>query len=343
MRVSQSLAIPATLGTLLGQRRVVEILSAAVASGKAHHAYLFEGPSGCGKVTAARALAAALNCEARDVLGCGRCEACRKIAADLHPDVIFFDMTPKGLTECVRELLLLGGFRPHEGRARVIVLDPAEALAGPQDRAEPANVLLKTLEEPPADTHFVLTTAEPRRLPITVRSRCQRLRFLPLSDEVVAGWLERERGLAPDEARAVADRAGGSLGRALGELDSEGDGAAAVLAEALLRAAERARPRDVFGNGAELGADREVAEAACQVLWLGLRDALLIAEGLSMRVPPLRAERARTRFGARAPVEILSALHRADECALALRGNVAPSLALEHLALELWPSARSGA
>lgn len=320
---------------------MVEILAAAVASGKAHHAYLFEGPVGVGKVTAARGLASALNCEAGDVLGCGRCEACRKIAADLHPDVIFFDMTPKGLTERVRELLLLGGFRPHEGRARVIVLDPAEALAGPQDRAEPANVLLKTLEEPPADTHFVLCTAEPKRLPITVRSRCQRLRFVPLSDDVVAQWLERERGLPPDEARACASRASGSLGRALGELESESDGAATALAEALVRAAAGARPRDVFGNQAELGADREVAESACQTLWVGLRDALLLSEGLRGRVSEDRAARAETLFGDRAPVEILAAIRRTDECALALRGNVAPSLALEHLALELWSSARS--
>src|SRR5438094_7626984 len=112
------------LSAIVGQPRAVEILRAAVTADKVHHGYLFDGPEGVGKAAAARALAMALNCEQRDPSGCGACEACRKIAAGQHPDFLIFDMTPKGLTERVRELVGLLGFRPHEGRARVVVFDP---------------------------------------------------------------------------------------------------------------------------------------------------------------------------------------------------------------------------
>src|SRR5687767_8469187 len=136
------------LAAILGQKRVIDILRTAIAARKVHHAYLFEGPVGVGKATCARALAMALNCERDPVDGCGTCESCAKIEAGLHPDFVIFDMTQKGLTERVRELVGVVGFRPHEGRARVVVMDPADALEGPQGVAQPANVLLKTLEEP---------------------------------------------------------------------------------------------------------------------------------------------------------------------------------------------------
>ena len=119
-----------------------------------------------------------LECETRARLR--RVRACARRSRPARiPTCSWFDMTPKGLTERVRELLTTLGFRPHEGRARVVIFDPAHGLAPVPERAEAANVLLKTLEEPPADTHFILVTAEPKRLPVTVLSRCQRIRFAP--------------------------------------------------------------------------------------------------------------------------------------------------------------------
>src|SRR5207249_12162345 len=97
-------------------------------------------------------------------------------------------------------------YRPHEGAVRLVVLDPADAM-----NLEAANALLKTLEEPPAGTHFILVSAAPERLPITVRSRCQRVRFVPLAAAQVASWLERERGFAAADAHVVAALSGGSL------------------------------------------------------------------------------------------------------------------------------------
>ncbi len=272
---------------------MIEALSAALAAGRLHHAYLFEGPPGAGKATAARELARLLECETRR--GCGQCVGCQKVDAGTHPDVLWFDMTPKGLTERVRELLSTLGFRPHEGRARVVIFDPAHGLAPVPERAEAANVLLKTLEEPPADTHFILVTAEPKRLPVTVLSRCQRIRFAPPpeSSEVPEALDGIERALAATSASAMFEAVG------------------------------------------ELAADREEAIELALSLWKRLRDALLVREAIAdERVPAARAVAART-FAAWPAASLLTALRATDEATEALRGNVAPSLVLEHLVLML--------
>ena len=285
----------AGLGSIEGQTRAVDILRAAIAAKKLHHAYLFEGPPGAGKVACARALAMALECDRRDPDGCGSCAACAKVEAGTHPDVIWFDMTPKGLTERVRELLTTLGFRPHEGRARVVIFDQAHLLAPVPERAEAANVLLKTLEEPPADTHFLLVTAEPKRLPVTVLSRCQRIRFAPPpeSTEVPEALAGVEKALAAKSASAMFEAVG------------------------------------------ELAADREEAIELVLALWKRLRDALLVREAVADgRVPKERVDAAAT-FAAWPAPSLLSALRATDEATESLRGNVAPSLVLEHLVLTL--------
>jgi DNA polymerase-3 subunit delta' len=326
------------LSGIQGQPRAVEILRTALAAGKVHHAYLFEGPPGVGKATCARALAMALNCDKPGSGGCGACGSCEKIAGGNHPDVLAFDMTAKGLTERVRELVGLVGYRPHEGRARVVILDPADDLAGPQDTFAPANVLLKTLEEPPADTHFVLVTAQPRRLPITVRSRCQRVRFAPLEDSVVEKLLVDEHGASPAQARAAAALAGGSLGKATAELAASDEDAqpqaARMRVEMLLSAARKGDAAGIFDAAGEL--DKEQAESTCVQLQTLLRDALLAREGLGAgRVSPARAEFAGQLLGDRTSASLLKAIKLTDEAALALKGNVSPPLVLENLMLGL--------
>ncbi|HEY2746281.1 MAG TPA: AAA family ATPase [Polyangia bacterium] len=272
---------------------MIEALRAALDGGKLHHAYLFEGPVGAGKAAAARELARVLECETRR--GCGECAQCAKVDAGTHPDVVWFDMTPKGLTERVRELLTTLGFRPHEGRARVVIFDPAHGLAPVPERAEAANVLLKTLEEPPADTYFVLVTAEPKRLPVTVLSRCQRIRFAPPpeSTDVPEALAGVEKALAAKSASAMFEAVG------------------------------------------ELAADRDEAIDLVLALWKRLRDALLVREAVADgRVPSERAQAAAT-FAAWPAASLFSALRATDEATESLRGNVAPSLVLEHLMLQL--------
>src|SRR5262249_51292640 len=143
--------------------------------------------------------------------GCGECEPCNKIERGLHPDYLV--VLPDGAfikIAQVRQVTARAAYRPHEGRVRVVVLDPADAM-----NLEAANALLKTLEEPPADTHFVLCSAAPERLPVTVRSRCQRGRFARLAAGRGGASGARGRGLGGARARVVGARAAGSLARAL--------------------------------------------------------------------------------------------------------------------------------
>ena len=168
-----------TLGQIRGQDRVVERLRRAMTSERVPHAYLFAGPAGVGKHTTAVALAAAMNCERAPGEGCGECATCERIGAGLHPDVVTLERQGASQTvpiEVIRTRVIPAlGMAPHEARARFFLIEEATSLLGPA-----ANALLKTLEEPPARTHFVLATASVGELLPTIRSRCQRVSFQPL-------------------------------------------------------------------------------------------------------------------------------------------------------------------
>ncbi len=197
---------------ILGHERNIAFLQRAVAGGRVAHAYLFYGPGGVGKATVARMLAAALLCpQVAAGKPCGACDDCRLFARGQHPD--WYQVDPTGATiriEQVRRLQQILLRRPLRGRYRVCLMTNAEAMS-----TEAANCLLKTLEEPPAATVFILTSDRWHDLPPTVVSRCQRLRFDPLPPETVASWLVQRHGVEEQRARLVAYLACGSPGRAL--------------------------------------------------------------------------------------------------------------------------------
>jgi DNA polymerase-3 subunit delta' len=234
------------LSTLRAQPAALQTLRRALASGRVHHAYLFDGPDGVGKERAAFGLAQALVCERREVgaaEACGVCASCLRsvprggdgstwssTALPVHPDVVVLERglyDPAALgrrtqetqdisIDQVRTLVLArAAFAPHEGRAKVFVIRRADELS-----VSAANALLKTLEEPGARTHFVLLSAAADTLLPTIRSRAQRIRFAPLPDAVLAELL-RERGIAPSMADAVAPLARGSMSIALVLCDVE--------------------------------------------------------------------------------------------------------------------------
>ncbi|MCX5743684.1 MAG: hypothetical protein NT062_14425 [Proteobacteria bacterium] len=160
----------------LDQPRVVETLRGAIERDRVAHAYLFSGPPGSPLGDTALAFAMALNCVQARGVGCGTCDSCAKIASGIHPDVV--TLVREGAAQIVpiesvrSQVLGRIGLPPHEALVRVYIVEEATAMAPPA-----ANALLKTLEEPPARTAFVLCTTAPEQLLPTIRSRCQRVRF----------------------------------------------------------------------------------------------------------------------------------------------------------------------
>lgn len=207
-----------TLGwqALEGQDLAVTRLRRALSTQRVHHAYLFEGPEGVGRKTCARLLFAALACShprsAEEP--CGTCVSCHKIQSDVHPDWKYIPLVVTGLAQQIDQVIQSTGMPPHEARKRMVVLDPVDVLAGPSAQVA-ANRLLKTLEEPPLHTQFVLIGQNAQMLLSTLRSRIQRVHFRPLSEQVVEKHLLRAFPSLPREKQLLCIRhAQGSLGQA---------------------------------------------------------------------------------------------------------------------------------
>lgn len=196
---------------IYAQDAAINALKGALANGRLAHAYLFEGPGGVGKTTSALALAHAVLCEQMPNEGCGVCAACRRISAGQHPDVRVIRPRTEGggnlKVDFIREEILpFSRFAPFEGRAAFLVFPEAE-LSFPPHHAEAANALLKTLEEPRSNLHFVLVSDRPKRLLPTIRSRCQSLRFSRLPNAILQRILVERLGSqsGSDMAIALAD------------------------------------------------------------------------------------------------------------------------------------------
>ena len=209
----------AGVADILGHDRVTQLLWSALKDETAHHAYLFEGPRGVGKRTVADLYAMAANCDGPGTRPCGRCHPCKSIASGSHPDVLTLEPTPDKATanipvKVVREVIRKSGYHRYAGRRRIVVIDPAEAM-----QPAAANALLKTLEEPPEGTGFILIASHASALLPTIVSRCQRMRFGPVSQEALVPWLkDRGHGKVAVQAAALSL---GCPGRAL-ELASGG-------------------------------------------------------------------------------------------------------------------------
>jgi DNA polymerase III subunit delta' len=189
---------------VIGQEQAVDRLRRAVE--RPSHAYLLAGPRGSGVLEAARCFAAALVCPDG---GCGACNACRRARSARHPDVI--EVEPAGtfvVVDQVEDMMKEAFTSPFEAERKIIIVTEADRMNEPA-----ANKLLKTLEEPPARTHFLLLSEAPDELLPTVRSRCQRIDFAALSDADVTAALVAF-GIEPPAAAAAARLASGRLDRA---------------------------------------------------------------------------------------------------------------------------------
>ncbi len=212
---------PGSFDEVVGQQHVVRTLRNAVEQDKVHHAYLFVGSRGTGKTSMAKILARSLNCErgGPTVHPCGECESCVTIAAGTSIDVIEMDAASNRSVDDVRDLRERVAYAPAGGHWKVYILDEAHMLT-----KEAWNAFLKTLEEPPPQTVFVLATTESHKVMATIADRCQRFDFQRPSLEQISEVLNRvaeAESIELDEGAAamIARSATGSFRDALGTLD----------------------------------------------------------------------------------------------------------------------------
>jgi len=272
---------------------------------------------------------------------CGECASCRRIARGIHPDLIVVEPGDMGTIkiEQLRDVIDRSQYRPFEGRRRVVIIDEADA-AG--DDAQSA--LLKTLEEPPSASIFILVSSMPDALLPTVLSRCPRLRFSPLSPNEVARALVQDHGYSAQEARIAAAESDGSIGRAL-ESQSEDLSEARDAAQRILE--ETARNTDPVRR---INLARELAEGkgtpaeernrlAVRLRSLGslLRDVGIIATRADRAMianadleQPL--EKLASSFDAQRSMQAYAAVDRA---LAALDRNASPKIVADWLLLEL--------
>jgi DNA polymerase-3 subunit gamma/tau len=211
---------PRTFADMVGQEQVVRTLSNAITRGKVHHAYLFVGSRGTGKTSTAKILAASLNCEqGPTVTPCGVCESCVSIANATSMDVIEMDAASNNSVDDIRDLRERVAYAPLSGRHKVYILDEAHMLS-----PQAWNAFLKTLEEPPPRTIFVLATTEAQKVLPTVVDRCHRFDFGRPTVEQVAKVAARvaaaeQIDIEPGAVALIARHATGSFRDALGTLE----------------------------------------------------------------------------------------------------------------------------
>jgi len=211
---------PQSFAEMSGQAHVKQTLQNALLYNKTTHAYLFNGPRGTGKTSAAKIFAKALNCERAPVSEpCNECETCKSITNGSNTDVIEFDAASNSRVEEIRDIIEKVRFAPANSRYKVYIIDEVHMLSN-----SAFNALLKTLEEPPAHVVFILATTEPHKLPLTIISRCQRFDFKRITATDIVDRMNvvlNDSGIpSNDQAlKVIAQAASGGMRDALSMLD----------------------------------------------------------------------------------------------------------------------------
>jgi len=358
---------------IIGQQRVTDFLRTSVERQKVSHAYLFVGPPGAGKKTAAKAFACALLC---DDHGCGACASCTRVRRGAHPDV--HQVAPEGaatyMVEQVREIIHDVNLAPVQAHLKIYLVDSADLF---NDAA--ANAFLKTLEEPPDDVVIVLMAHSFDAVLPTIASRCQIVRFRRLAPSQAVATLVQATGASDESAASALAAAGGVVARARDFLESAPRQAArdlilrtlkdlAVMDELdvlrsarellaavkapledvrALQAGELAERKEFLGSGStkaiedrhkrELTArEREGIGEVLNVTESWLRDCLVLSQGLGDLVANADAADAMEEVAAVIrPTAAASALGAVNEARRRISYNVSPQLAVEAMLFDI--------
>lgn len=211
---------PQSFAEMSGQTHIKQTLQNALLYNKTTHAYLFSGPRGTGKTSAAKIFAKALNCEngpAKEP--CNTCETCKSVTEGSNTDVIEFDAASNSRVEEMRDIIEKVRFAPSNAKYKVYIIDEVHMLS-----TSAFNALLKTLEEPPAHAVFILATTEPHKIPLTIISRCQRFDFKRITSSDIVSRMEEvltDSKIEYDEnvLKIIAQAAAGGMRDALSMLD----------------------------------------------------------------------------------------------------------------------------
>ncbi len=200
-----------SFNSIQGQPNAVSILQRFLSVDKSDGGFLFLGPEGVGKKLTAKVFAKALNCLNLTNDSCDECISCRKIDKDNHPDVHLYDFSDEEIKiEQIRSLQEEISFKPYEGKKKVFIINNAHNL-----NYISANAFLKTLEEPPENTVIILITDKQNLLLDTIVSRCRRIKFYGLSQEVIEKILQQDNSLDANQLKFISFFSQGRIGNAL--------------------------------------------------------------------------------------------------------------------------------
>lgn len=326
---------------LVGQHHARLILQGALRSDRISHAYLFVGPVGVGRLTAARAFAQALLCAVGSDDACGVCGPCRKVVAGTHPDlrIIAPGRTETGAErravaiDQVRDLKREAAYPPYEGKWKIFIIEDTE-----QMRAEAANSLLKVLEEPPANTVIILLSESTEALLPTLVSRAQLVRFTLVPASEIVNVLVAGAGVPAERARFLAAMAGGRVGAAL-EAAAAGEEPFARRQEVLatLQALEGGDVIAGLDAAEAVARQKDEIERWLDIALLWFRDlAVWQALGDPALLTNLDRQRDVTDWASRTPSEdLIRTIEAIEQAKAALRRNVNPRLVLETLFITL--------
>jgi DNA polymerase-3 subunit delta' len=315
-----------------GHEKQIRILQQAMRRNRMAHAYLFYGTKGIGKRSTALIFARALNCRTGQEDACDRCPSCLKADHRNHPDLRIIEPAGQFIRiQEIRDLQQQMTFRPFEGGRRTFILVDAEKMNGPA-----AGALLKTLEEPTPSNILILISSRPYLLPLTVLSRCQPLRFNPLSRDTVERYLQERLSVLPPAARLLAASSGGSIGRAIEMNDAD----YLSLRNSMLEQVMGPQPQDplrLFSILQTFGQERKDILERLDILRGCFRDALVYKEtGMSHYLTNQdRAPEIQSFAGAHSAPELLKHIRTVDRACRAIDQNANKSLTLEAMMFRL--------